>query len=99
MHYSARTATADPYDSHMPTERYLTLQQVADTLGWTLKTARTLHYRAARNRAAGAARPGDLPAPDQRFGRTPVWLEETIEDWKARRPGQGAGGGPKTPRA
>ncbi len=82
----------------MSTESYLTLQQVADHLGWTLKTARTLHYRASRNRAEGNVRPGDLPPPDQRFGRTPVWLERTIEDFKDHRPGRGAGGGPKHSR-
>lgn len=86
------------YDALMSAEPYLTLEQVADDLGWTLKTARTLHYRASRNRAEGTVKPGDLPPPDHRFGRTPVWLEQTIEDWKDRRPGRGAGGGPKPSR-
>lgn len=87
------------YDASMadgrPIEDYLTLEQVAVRLGWSLKTARTMHYRANRRRAAGEPRPGDLPEPDHRFGRTPVWLEDTIDRFEATRPGQGAGGGPK----
>jgi hypothetical protein len=95
----ARRIRARPYYSCMAGEElsrtYLTLAQIADRMGWKLKTARTLHHRASRRRAAGKARPGDLPKEDWRFGRTPVWLEKTIDDWEARRPGQGAGGGPK----
>ena len=87
------------YDASMaegrPIEEYLTLEQLAARIGWSIKTARTMHYRANRRRAAGEPRLGDLPEPDHRFGRTPVWLLATIEDWQASRPGQGAGGGPK----
>jgi len=82
------------YDACMA-EDYLTLAQLAERVGWSLPTARTLHYRANRRRAAGDVRPGDLPAPDRRFGRTPVWLPQTIDQWQATRPGKGAGGGPK----
>jgi len=76
-------------------QTYLTLQQVAERMGWTLKTARTMQHRANRNRSRDQARPGDLPPPDHRFGRTPVWRTSTIERWQAQRPGRGAGGGPK----
>jgi predicted DNA-binding transcriptional regulator AlpA len=87
------------YDASMaegrPIEDYLTLEQVAERAGWSLKTARTMQHRANRRRAAGEPRPGDLPEPDHRFGRTPVWLDESIEQWLHSRPGQGVGGGPK----
>ena len=32
---------------------------------------------------------GDIPEPDMRVGRTPVWRPETIASWEAARPGQG----------
>ncbi|GLB86431.1 MULTISPECIES: hypothetical protein [Mycobacterium] len=90
------------YDASMadgrPIEDYLTLEQVAARAGWSLKTARTMHYRANRRRAAGEPRPGDLPEPDHRFGRTPVWLDDSITQWLNSRPGQGVGGGPKPRR-
>ncbi|TDH47941.1 hypothetical protein E2F47_25865 [Mycobacterium eburneum] len=78
--------------------KYLTLQDIAERLGWSINTARTMQHRANSRRAAGKSRPGDLPPPDHRFARTPVWLVETIEAWEKRRPGQGAGGGPKAPK-
>lgn len=34
-----------------------------------------------------------LPKPDVRIGRTRGWLPETIDEWNARRPGRGVGGG------
>lgn len=74
---------------------YLTLPQLAERMDWTIKTARTLHYRATRRRAEGTSRPGDLPKEDHRVGRIPLWLSTTIDLWEAERPGQGAGGGPK----
>lgn len=95
----ARVIRARPYDSSMAGEeisaQYLTLDQIAERVGWNIKTARTMQYRANSRRAAGQSRPGDLPAPDHRYGRTPVWLVDTIDAWEKRRPGQGAGGGPK----
>ena len=77
------------------TDRQLTLADLATHMGWTIKTARVMHYRATRNRAAKTPLPGDLPAPDHRYGQTPVWDQHTITAWQARRPGRGAGGGPK----
>ena len=34
-----------------------------------------------------------LPEPDVLIGRTRGWLPETIDEWNARRPGRGVGGG------
>lgn len=59
----------------------------------TYKTVRGYHQHAEQRRRAGTPRPGDLPEPDERFGRSPVWLPETIDRWASSRPGHGAGGG------
>lgn len=75
--------------------KVLTLPDIAAEIGVGVDSIRVYHQRAARNRRAGAPRPGDLPEPDQIIGRSPVWHEKTIENWISRRPGRGAGGGRK----
>lgn len=86
-----------PYHSPMPDEddgtNYLTLAEIAAELGWSIKTARWLHWQANSRRRNGQSRPGDLPAPDHRYGRTPVWHRQTIAAWRKQRPGPGVGGG------
>lgn len=94
----ARSIRARLYDSCMAGEitgTFLTLPELAEREGWTIKTARALHHRANQRRANNTSRPGDLPKPDHHIGRSPVWLETTIETWEKQRPGRGAGGGPK----
>lgn len=97
---SARTAAYDASmaDGESLHGQYLTLAHIAERMNWTIKTARTMHNRANRRRAAGDSRPGDLPKEDHRVGRIPLWLTTTIDNWERERPGRGAGGGPK-PRA
>ena len=34
-----------------------------------------------------------LPEPDATIGRTRGWLSSTIDEWNAKRPGRGVGGG------
>jgi hypothetical protein len=75
--------------------KFLTLPEIANRQGWSLKTARNRQHEANQRRRSGDSRPGDLPEPDHHVGRTPVWLEATIEAWEKGRPGRGAGGGPK----
>lgn len=75
----------------MTEPNYLDLAAVADILGVSYDSVRTYHTRAKRNRRRGHTRPGDLPPPDATFGRSPVWLRDTISGWD--RPGRGAGGG------
>lgn len=36
---------------------------------------------------------GTMPKPDGHLGRTPWWRPETVDAWRAGRPGQGVGGG------
>ena len=62
---------------------YLDVKGVADRLGVDPSTVHTYRSR------------GGFPEPDNRFGQSPVWLPETIDAWKAARPGQGKGGGRK----
>jgi hypothetical protein len=77
----------------MSETRVIDLAALAERLGWTITTARTLHKRAQRRRRENQPRPGDLPLPDGHAGRAPWWYETTIVGWEKRRPGQGIGGG------
>jgi len=84
----------------MTTPTYLDLAGAAEVAGVQYRTMRNYHQTAERNRRlaekykdASFIRPGDLPKPDDTFGRSPVWLPATIEQWMANRPGRGAGGG------
>jgi predicted DNA-binding transcriptional regulator AlpA len=58
----------------------LTLDKVAELMGWTPGSAKLYRHRPA---------PGGLPEPDAMVGRTPVWLLATIEQWQQERPGRG----------
>lgn len=80
------------------TPKLLTLPDIAARIGVGVDSIRVYHQRATKNRKLGKPRPGDLPEPDQTFGRSPVWLESTIVKWEAKRPGRGAGGGRKVLR-
>ncbi|MEV2277687.1 hypothetical protein AB0I72_19075 [Nocardiopsis sp. NPDC049922] len=59
----------------------------------TRGTVAVYHRGAEKRRRDGAPRPGDFPPPDRKYGRSPVWLPETIDQWVENRPGRGAGGG------
>jgi hypothetical protein len=78
----------------MPTTNYWGLRDIAEYLGVQYSSARTYHGRAEINRRRGTVRPGDMPAPDRRYGNSPVWEIEKIILWnKTSRPGKGAFGG------
>lgn len=84
----------------MTAPTYLTLSGVAERAGVQYRTMRNYHQTAERNRRLAKKhkdlsfiRPGDLPEPDDKFGRSPVWLPSTIDEWISNRPGRGAGGG------
>ena len=62
------------------TERMLTAAEVADYLGVAVSTVHAYRSREL------------LPEPTM-IGRTPAWTAQQIADWKASRPGRGAGGG------
>lgn len=82
------------------TPMYLDLSAAAERTGIRYRTLRNYHHRAERHRRLAEQennpsyiRPGDLPKPDNVFGRSPVWEPATIDAWLASRPGQGKGGG------
>jgi hypothetical protein len=83
-----------------PTPAYIDLAAAAERTGINYRTLRNYHHRAERHRRQAKlnddpnyVRPGDLPAPDEVFGRSPVWKPDTIDHWLGSRPGQGKGGG------
>jgi predicted DNA-binding transcriptional regulator AlpA len=50
---------------------WLTTKDVAEKAGLSYHTLKNYVYRNLN----------EVPKPDQHFGRTPVWKEETINDW------------------
>lgn len=79
----------------MTTAKLLTLPEIAERIGVGVDSIRVYHQRASKNRRDGNVRPGDMPPPDQQFGRSPVWKLASIIRWEQRRPGRGVGGGRK----
>lgn len=61
-----------------PNADYWTVKDIAEHWGVTPQTVRT--YRSRKR--------GELPEPDNVFGRSPVWKPATIINFE--RPGQGA---------
>lgn len=70
------TSTGEPMAD--PNADYWTVADIADHWGVTLQTVRT--YRSRKR--------GELPEPDNVFGRSPVWKPATIINFQ--RAGQGA---------
>ena len=75
----------------MPTD-FLTLSDIAEILDVKPASARVYHEVAQRNRREAAEynrpqaiRPTDMPEPVRRIGRTPVWTQESIDEWMTRR--------------
>jgi hypothetical protein len=68
-----------------------TLDAVPDNMLTSDEAAARVGVTAASWRSYVAR--GDGPKPDGHLGRTPWWKPETVDAWKASRPGQGAGGG------
>lgn len=73
----------------MKQTKFLTIADVAERAGVGYESMRTYHQRAAKNRRAGIVKQGDLPLPDETFGRSPVWKPATIERWLNERVGRG----------
>lgn len=83
-----------------PDESFWGIGEVAEFIGVTYNSARTYHGRAEINRRRGAEKIGDMPPPDRRYGRSPVWRPETITEWlkwrrsyvrQSQKVGEGAG--------
>ena len=78
----------------------LDLRAAAEVVGVAYRTMRNYHQTAERHRRLAEKnddptfiRPGDLPPPDETYGRSPVWKLSTIKKYMHDRPGRGAGGG------
>ena len=63
----------------------LTIKDIAVVLGVQEKSARLYHEVSQRHRREHKVREKDMPAPDFRIGRTPVWYPATVEAWQERR--------------
>lgn len=89
------------------TQALLDLKAISIMIGVKYSAMRRYQQDATRNRRLAAEfndpsyiRPGDLPPPDARYRRAPLWKHETIKQWRQSRPGRGAGGGrPRKNRA
>ena len=68
------------------TPNLLTLPDVAARIGVGVDSIRVYHQRATKNRRLGLSRPGDLPPPDETYGRSPVWRESTIASGRQSAP-------------
>lgn len=66
----------------MADDDLLTIAEIAPMIGVTEASARVYHERATRRRREQTPGAKDMPAPDDRFGRTPVWRRSTIDAWK-----------------
>lgn len=79
--------------ARMTAARLLDMAQIAERIGVQPQTVRAYHAKAEQRRRQNDVKPGDMPPPDQYYGRTPVWKQSTVDRWHRKRPGQGAGGG------
>lgn len=84
---AAQAATRGAKVGRMADSDLLDLAAIAELLGVAPASAGIYHKRATRNRREGTSKPWDMPAPDQTFGRTPAWREDTVRAWIASRPG------------
>lgn len=64
---------------------FLDAAAVAELIGVQPESIRMYTKRAKKRRAEGKDTPADIPAPDQMFGRTPVWRRSTIQRWREAR--------------
>lgn len=64
-------------ESDTPDDPYLEIRDLAEHLGVKVPSVRRYISR------------GDLPAPDHRVGRSPLWRKSTITAWESTRLGQG----------
>jgi hypothetical protein len=71
----------------IPDDDLISIQVWAKLQGVGLSTAYSNNSKSARRREDGEARAGDMPAPDDHAGQTPMWLMRTYRAWAKSRPG------------
>lgn len=63
-------------------DRLLSVEDVASALSVKVASLRVYSSRASKSRMESEGSSTDLPSPDYRFGRSPVWRESTIRKWR-----------------
>jgi hypothetical protein len=64
---------------------------LSEITGMSTSTLSTLLHRGRKNRAQGKNFPNDIPEPDGKFGTSPVWRHDTVQEWlTVRASGEGA---------
>lgn len=64
---------------------------LAEITGMSTSTLSTLLHRGRKNRSQGKNFPNDIPEPDGKFGTSPVWRHDTVQEWlTVRASGEGA---------
>jgi hypothetical protein len=76
--------------SAIPDTDEITLDVWAVLQGVTKVTAESNLSKSGKRRAAGDARPGDMPEPGKRAGQTPLFTMGVYREWAAQRPGKGS---------
>jgi hypothetical protein len=79
--------------SKLPDDAVINLAVWAHLQGVELATVYRNKTKSDARRGTDAARPGDMPAEDGRFGHGPYYFMRTYRAWEAARPGKGAGAG------
>ncbi|MFF4409850.1 hypothetical protein [Streptomyces sp. NPDC001404] len=78
-------------DAAASADRMLDTEAVAQKIGVKQSATVRVYLKRTRRRVMDGlpVRPQDLPLPDQQIGRSPAWLESTIDRWIVNRPGRG----------
>lgn len=63
-------------------DRVLSIEDVADAMGIKVSSLRVYAARSNKRRMDGLDSATNLPLPDFTFGRSPLWAESTIRDWR-----------------
>ena len=67
-----------------PTE-YASITDVAARVGLSAATVQSYYGRGKRSQLWWPEPGGDMPRPDVMIGRTPGWLDDTIDAWNRDR--------------
>lgn len=63
-------------------DQLLSVEDVAEALGVKVASLRVYSSRASKSRMEATSTSADLPLPDYRFGRSPLWHASTIKNWR-----------------
>lgn len=66
-------------------DRLVGVEDVAGILGIKVSSLRVHSARSTARRSSGNTIAGNLPEPNYKYGRSPVWLESEIIKWAKTR--------------